>query len=419
MSLISNFLRRRYLIFLYLLTFLIIINPFTLSFLDDSPPLSNLSYMGIYMINIFNFLGVALFIFKKEIFIQFAITCFLIIIFDLAISKFTHTQTFKDFLLNHPEPYVGAEYYSEEFILESINQPGGWFLFTKNDDSFVLPNNFEGKWFNVKDHKRRTVNVDDVAFKNKLYLFGGSTVYCSEVPDYLTLASQLASNSANEASFEVVNMGVNSIIADQQFARLRSDITLNENDIVVFYDGVNDIYQRIIYENQEGFMQGKPKNEPLLEEGFRLIAKYSSIVELLLNIMYDNVKPIPNNLVQDSIDRYIETIRNTEKYVTSQNANFFHFLQPTLFTKKNLNDYESLLIRMGSPIVPNQVKAAFDLAYPILSERLLSEENSVSLTDSFDHLETSPYLDAFHVNHIGNQVIAKQIWSTIRHKSTF
>ena len=52
---------------------------------------------------------------------------------------------------------------------------------------------------------------------------------------------------------------------------------------------------------------------------------------------------------------------------------------------------------MGNPFVPIQSKVALEIAYPIISERLLSERYSASLVDAFDHLETSPYLDFCHV----------------------
>lgn len=413
MNWIRNLLRKKYQIFLYILSFLILINPYTLSLFDSNPPLSNHAYLLIYTIHIFNLLGVALFIFKREIFIQCIFAGIFLIIFDLALSPYVDNSSadkLSEFRRQNPEPYVNAEYYSPEFIDESLGQKNGWIL--DHEYGGVKPNNFVGQWINIHDNRRKTVNADGV-FNNKLYLFGGSTVFNSEVPDSLTIASQLASFGANKASFEVLNMGASAVHSIHQFGLLRSEIQLNEGDIVVFYDGVNDVQQRIVYENEVGPMFGDPKNESFFIKLIRYANYHSSIAKLLYDIMVDNVRPISSSLVDESISRYIETLRSSENYVTSQNARFFHFLQPTLFTKIYLNDYEKSLIKMGYPFVPNQSKAAFKVAYPIIEERLRSEDYSMSLTDSFDHLETSPYLDFCHVNHIGNEIIANQIWSAI------
>ena len=56
-------------------------------------------------------------------------------------------------------------------------------------------------------------------------------------------------------------MGATSIHSTQQLGRLQSEINLKNSDIVIFYDGVNDVLQRIIYENKGGFMIGQPKKE--------------------------------------------------------------------------------------------------------------------------------------------------------------
>ena len=77
------------------------------------------------------------------------------------------------------------------------------------------------------------------------------------------------------------------------------------------------------------------------------------------------------------------------------------------------NEYELSLISMGEPFVPVQVAQAFALAYPVIEEHLAGLPFSTSLTSAFDGMEQSPYLDAFHVNHIGNRIIAESIWNRL------
>ena len=44
---------------------------------------------------------------------------------------------------------------------------------------------------------------------------------------------------------------------------------------------------------------------------------------------------------------------------------------------------------------------------------------SYSLVEAFDDLEKSPYLDFCHTNHIGNKIIAENIWNNINNEIKF
>ena len=60
-------------------------------------------------------------------------------------------------------------------------------------------------------------------------------------------------------------MGATSIHSAQQFGRLKAEINLSDGDVIIFYDGVNDVLQRIIYDNHEGYMIGEPKKRKFLD----------------------------------------------------------------------------------------------------------------------------------------------------------
>ena len=91
-----------------------------------------------------------------------------------------------------------------------------------------------------------------------------------------------------------------------------------------------------------------------------------------------------------------------------------HFLP-----KKNLNEYENMLLVKGSPFVTPQSTQVFASAYPIIKNKLDSTEFSYSLTEAFNGLTDSPYLDFCHVTHIGNKIIAENIWNNISDKLKF
>ena len=349
----------------------------------------------------------------KIIFIQIIITLVLIITIDLIANLFIDRVGHKEFRLQRPEPYKSADYFSRDFINEAFEQPGKWLLDEKYGG--VKPDNYKGKWINVKNNRRVTIN-EQKDYLGTIYLFGGSTVYNGEVPDNLTITSQLAAIGANDQSYKVINMGATSIHSTQQLGRLKSEIILKNRDIVIFYDGVNDVLQRIIYENREGFMVGQPKKGSFWIEFLRSKSKYSSILYIMYSRMIKNTRETSAALINNSINDYINTLIVTNEYVKQQGANFYHFLQPTIFTKNKLNEYELMLIEKGEPFVPIFFVEPYKRSYPLIESRLNNYNFSHSLTGIFDNLNESPFLDYHHVNHIGNRIISKNIWKIIKTK---
>ncbi len=349
----------------------------------------------------------------RIVFIQIIIILILIVTIDLIANLFIERVGHKEFQLKRPEPYVNANYFSEDFINEAFEQPGKWLIDKKYGG--VKPGNFKGKWINVKNNRRVTIN-EQKNYLGTIYLFGGSTVYNGEVPDSLTIASQLAAMGANDQSYKVINMGATSIHSAQQLGRLKSEIDLENGDIVIFYDGVNDVLQRIIYENREGFMIGQPKKESFWIEFLRSKSKYSSILHIMYSRMIKNTKETSAVLINNSIDDYINTLIETNEYVKQRGAYFYHFLQPTIFTKNKLNDYEQMLIKKGDPFVPTLFVEPYKRSYPLIKSELNNYNFSYSLTGIFDGLKESPFLDYHHVNHVGNKIISQNIWKRVKTK---
>src|SRR5258708_24341385 len=116
--------------------------------------------------------------FSSIILLEF-IARFYLLLFPLPLDLWSFRRT-------QPPPYQSAPYFSQEFIDESYLEPGKWI--TPEGTNLVLPGNFRGKWFNVTNNRRVTTNQPQAA--KTIYIFGGSTTYDSEVPDWYTMPSQ-------------------------------------------------------------------------------------------------------------------------------------------------------------------------------------------------------------------------------------
>lgn len=334
-----------------------------------------------------------------------------LLITEVALTLFVNRTDHKSFRLGMPEPYEMASYFSEDFIVESFIQPGGWFL--DKESKVIKPRNFQGRWFNVADHRRRTVGfLGNLESARSLYLFGGSTIYNSEVPDRLTVASQLQSLIPVSANIRVINMGVTSVHAGQQYNKLIKEVVLAENDIVVFFDGVNDVQQRIVYGNEDGYLVGRPV-EPFYFFILRKLKDYSNIGWIFYRLMTSNTPEYSPDIIRKASSDYRKEIVSAANYVFSKKADFYHFLQPTIFSKARHNSYEQMMFGVGDPLIPAQSRKAFEAAYPQFAKALASLPYSKPLLHIFDGLSRSPFLDFCHVNHVGNAKIAEAIFEVI------
>jgi lysophospholipase L1-like esterase len=93
---------------------------------------------------------------------------------------------------------------------------------------------------------RRTINSTGPGCeKLELWMFGGSTLYGTGVPDWATLPSFLSRdlNSAQLGCVVVTNFGVEGYVTNQEVMLLMEQLKIGRHpNIVIFYDGVNDSY---------------------------------------------------------------------------------------------------------------------------------------------------------------------------------
>jgi hypothetical protein len=331
----------------------------------------------------------------------------------------------KQFRLTRPPPYANSPYFSKDFITESLTEPRGWT--TPRGEEFVLPNDFSGIWFNIKDGRRVTVGVPPHPL-HRLYLFGASTLYCAEVPDQYTVASflQASLNAAQPGIWEVQNYGVISATTRQQLLRLKT-VKVAEGDVVVFYDGPTDL-ERIYNGNARGWVldDGRKALESYsLAERFilflnRKLARYSIFVREFVLLrpkrpdVIGNPALVAENLKNTS-DAYRANLREAADFAQAHGARFVHFLQPNLYTLASWTAYEERLEKAASRDTPG-IGEAYRIGYPAL--RKIVQDNkeqgmeSHDLTGLFDRRPPGDevYLDMSHLAEIGNLRVAAAIF---------
>lgn len=349
----------------------------------------------------------------QVVFINLVVLLLVLVLLEMGSRLlFGYNSDHREFRSTQPAPYRDAPYFSAEFIDESFTQPGGWEV--RPGTGLLFPKDFSGTYFTVVDGVRLTTDVPAVVDRT-LHLYGGSTVYCSEVPDSHTLASYLQRRlvEGGHDRVAVINKGVTSINTNQQLERLQHD-GVTPGDLVVFYDGVNEVIQGVIFGNPSGNIVYRDLSRPKWQRTLVKMANYSSFVRRFFTELTRNYEVHDLQArVQRAAARYGDNLASAQEYVERHGGTFVHFLQPQLYSLAQFGDYEHDLVSQG--IVMIQAEAAFRAAYPALAEvvqeRARSGSHDIGLESVLDKAEQPVYLDFCHVNHVGNALIADGIYA--------
>ena len=253
--------------------------------------------------------------------------------------------------------------------------------------------------------------------------------------DAFTIPSQLQllfnENYGNR--YRVENYGMTTVTSSQELERLRT-IKPQRGDIVVFYDGVNDVFQEIYY--------GRPM-ETMVERNRRVMEAFSGFERFLVDLSAYSafvkkwINPINNvdvpphlrdreelaALVHALQGRFRMNLLRARDYAVAHRARYFHFLQPNIYTLKAPTAYETEVKQNPNLYAPPGMEDAFEVAYPLLrevSESLKSDPKmtAVDLSQIMDGRESGEehYLDICHVTDKANSIIASDIFDTIRRK---
>ena len=344
----------------------------------------------------------------------------------LYLAVFCGPRTHQDYRKTRPEPYADADYFSKAFVEGSFRQPGKW-KYPKGTN-LIIPGDYSSEYFNVVDGKRVT-SFQPKESENTVFLFGGSTVYNAEVPDHLTIASWLQRffNEHYPNKYMVENYGVTSVATIQQLERLKTLTSFRPGDIIVFYDGVNEVYQGVFYANPGQTIVERNRlsiRDLSFLNRVRLFVVYRSrFAWLFLNpINYDEPEYLSDTAFMDGLleameSRFKKTIREAHDYATEHHALFFHFLQPHLYSDEVLSGYEKRLSQ-NPYLVPRGIEKSFAMGYPRLrmaAKQLSHDIHSVDLTDILNErpAQEEYFLDSAHVTHEANRIIAAHIFRSI------
>jgi hypothetical protein len=239
-------------------------------------------------------------------------------------------------------------------------------------------------------------------------------------------------NSACGEKIAVFNYGTPAMNAQQQTSRLK-DTKITAGDIVIYYDGANEIYYSIFF-GTGGYRGASESFRPVenisawrrkLHEIFYPWRDASRIAWVLSNL-YDRGVPktitdaavLEHNL-QTSQPDFRNSLVSAMQFVTSKQGTFFHFLQPHLFATPLSTSYRRELASNYLQTPPG-LDTAFRIGYPGLRDAIVEAQRAgvvsfdLSMILAADAVPNEVFLDFAHVNHVANEILARAMFADIR-----
>ena len=275
----------------------------------------------------------------------------------------------------------------------------------------------------------------------KLFMFGGSTMWGTGARDAFTIPSIVAKELQNKGvATEVINFGETGYVSTQEVITLLLQLQKGQlPDLVIFYDGVNDMYSAY-----QQHVAGLPENEFNRVKDFNLSqpAKFKQRISIVLQdvatklstirfmkgllqkagiwreaavaanlLPLDTLAPKSEALAQDVLATYRGNIEVVKALSEHYHFKYLFYWQPTIFQKVHLTAYER-----GQRVKMQTIEQFVHRTYEVIRQSRLAERRENSFHDLslvFTDVWEPVYVDWCHLGESGNEIIAKRMASDV------
>jgi len=265
----------------------------------------------------------------------------------------------------------------------------------------------------------------------RIFMVGGSTTFAPRAPsDELSIPGYLQtefSESDLGMEVEMINAGIPNLASTGELLLIQKKIINFDPDLIIIYDGYNDLYLRL------GFVKDLPPNEELEKNNFNqdikkyfktpyFVSSYFANFENFsimksMDVDSDFKRPREITDVDQKAERWAENISKVCEIGNENGFKTIVFLQPFLGTgNKTFTEHEMNI----SMKVWDSKKAAFEYQkfVDLLEELELKCTKVADFRNIFDDVNESVYFDNAHIHYKFNKYVAEKIFDTIKNNST-
>lgn len=286
---------------------------------------------------------------------------------------------------------------------------------------------FEGQTIQVdRDGLRRSFYSQCNSDAYTIWMFGGSAVWGTGVPDWLTIPSLLGQQYEQSGrSVCIRNYGEKAWVNTQELIKLILELKAGKQhpDLVIFYDGPADVfetYQSGVPGLHQNFDEMKQLYEGHAAEGrgnFQYLLKTNAARlfferRLRREIEMRAFAKDRDTLADQTVRCYLENLRVVDLLARAYGFKYAAFWEPTIYGgHKRLAPDEQNARQETNLHFPGLEEA--DQAARVLVTNM-SPAHLFDIGDVFDKVEETIYFDHAHVSAKGNRLVSERIFSTLQ-----
>jgi len=252
----------------------------------------------------------------------------------------------------------------------------------------------------------------------KIFTFGGSTMWASGVRDNETIPAYLYEYLCkNGISIEVINYGVFGWSSPSEIIEFQRQVERgNKPDIVIFYDGINDIYS--VSRNQEAIFAVDYKTSPGNFDNIKDLnlvewwahhsythdlLKYLRIIERYDDGLKD--QDINESLKNQTVSFYVNQLKIIKSMEETFGFKSFFYWQPSIWQKSDLSEFE--LTRNSTS------KKQFGEDYIEITKMIQDVPEIIDISNVLNNHSQTLFIDEVHISSAGNKIIAEKIGESV------
>jgi hypothetical protein len=276
----------------------------------------------------------------------------------------------------------------------------------------------------------------------RIFVLGGSTVF-NGFPIKNSITGQLERQfHADGFTFvKVYNFGAVSFVSGQELSLIIHKLVDYQPDMLIVYDGGNDIHIPLKYDPRPGY----PYNYLVFESGYDFIRMRTNPFKVFL-LMIINKSQLGRLIFKEKIldtiidrgekrekveyrtqkweksviDSYISNLLKMSKVANGFGFKLFVFFQPTIF-EKNIKSHEEMPLSNDASPFDTYMKRQYQMVrqeIKRLDKKGLynTEFEIVDLSQVFLNNPQTIYYDFIHVFPKGNEIISHKIYTHVRSK---
>jgi lysophospholipase L1-like esterase len=292
--------------------------------------------------------------------------------------------------------------------------------------------------FRIEGEISATKPADEI----RIFMLGGSTVlFGSPVTNTIAGALEAALRAAGLPRARLYNFGVAAFVSSQELALLVHQLVYLNPDLVIAYDGGNDLISPWIYDPRPGFpfnfvaweeAINKLSNTGNRSKSIASLAQDSALIQALVGTTEWDIRIDRESLRRKAgyagepwkhaiVDTYARNIAAMCRIARSKDVLFAAYFQPTLSYSKKRLDERQVKMSGGAEMVAG-LRDERRLVPAAVAAKMNRSEAGCRFGDVSNLFEDEPatFTDVIHVTDEANRVIARRIaedllpWSVLQ-----